>query len=97
MAKKPAFHAELTQAMPKPSKEATDYETEGHLRTLGEAADIISDPAKLKKVHKLAGRKHKAVTGMIEPMLKPKKKIKSIGDLKAKANEMAMDDDGDDE
>lgn len=45
-----------------------DYETKGHLSTLMDAEMIKSDPEKMKKVHKLAGRHHKA--------------IKSIKDLK---------------
>lgn len=87
--------AELTQAMPKQSKADMDYETQNHMRTLGEAADILSDPEKVKKVHKLAGRRHKAISGMIEPKLKAPKKIGSIQDLKdrrAKMNEMDEDD-----
>lgn len=49
-----------------------DYETQNHLRTLMDAEMIKSDPVKMDKVHKLAGRHHKA--------------IKSISDLKELRN-----------
>lgn len=77
--------ASLENSIPKPSKQDMDYETEGHLKTLGEAADIMNNPAKLKRVHKLAGRKHKAVMGLIAPAIAPPK-VKTLADLKAKAN-----------
>lgn len=70
--------ASLEQAMPKESE--NDYETEGHLRTLGDAADIMGDQDKMDKVHALAGRKHKAVMGLLEKH--GKKKFKSLDDLK---------------
>ena len=41
-----------------------DYETQGHLRTLIEAHGIMSDPTKMAKVHKLAGRHNKAITSI---------------------------------
>lgn len=41
-----------------------DYETQGHLRTLIDAHGIMSDPAKMEKVHKLAGRHNKAITSI---------------------------------
>lgn len=59
----------LTQSQgPVADKASDDYETQGHLRTLMDAEMIKADPEKMKKVHKLAGRHHKA--------------IKSIKDLK---------------
>lgn len=71
-----------------------DYETQGHLETIVKAHQILMDPDKMKKVHKLAGRHEKA--------------IKSIGDLKdlvqkkygpqpktAKQQSSDNDDDGD--
>lgn len=85
--------ASLEQSIPKPSKADQDMETEGHLRTLNDAADIMSNPQKLKRVHKLAGRRHKALAGMIEPVLAAPK-IKSLSDLKAKASQ-PLDDDED--
>lgn len=45
-----------------------DPEAQSHLRTLLDAEMIKQDPAKMAKVHKLAGRHQKAIT--------------SIGDLK---------------
>lgn len=38
-----------------------DYETKGHMSTLIEAHGIMSDPEKMKKVHKLVGRHAKAI------------------------------------
>jgi hypothetical protein len=43
---------------------SNDYEVQGHLRTLIEAHGIMSDPAKMEKVHKLAGRHNKAITSI---------------------------------
>jgi hypothetical protein len=63
MSKKTSFP--LTQAMPSAaSKSEEDYQTEGHLRTLMDAENIKSDPEKMKKVHKLAGRHKKAITSI---------------------------------
>ncbi len=91
--------ASLQQAIPGPSQKDMDYETEGHLRTLGDAADIISDPHKLKRVHKLAGRRHKALAGLIGKVKKDPK-INSLDDLRKVANKGGidkMDDDGDED
>lgn len=41
-----------------------DYETEGHLDTLLRAHDIMHDEGKMKKVHKLAGRRKKAISSL---------------------------------
>lgn len=86
--------ASLEQAMPKPTKSEDDYETEDNMRTMHQAARIASDPKKLQKVHKLAGRRHKALTGMIEPMMKSSA-VRSTDDLRKISNKKAMDDDGD--
>lgn len=90
--------ASLEQSVGKPSGEP-DYETEDAMRTMHSAAAIAANPAKLKKVHKLAGRRHAALTGMIEPILKKPKKFKSLDDLKAYAgkdkSKPEPDDDGD--
>lgn len=83
---KKAVGAELGQSLPQPSEPKDDYQMEDDMRTMHSAAKIAADPAKLKKVHKLAGRRHKALTGMIEPLLKVKAKVKSLDDLKALAN-----------
>lgn len=63
--------ASQTNAIEAPKDLENDYEAQGHLRTIIEAHGIINDPEKMKKVHKLAGRHHKAVQG-----------IKSIEELK---------------
>lgn len=91
MKKSKMMGASLEQAMPMEH----DHETEGHLRTLAEAADIMGDHEKLQKVHKLAGRKHKGVMGLIAPKMKSPK-IKSLADLKAKASSMSKEPDEDD-
>lgn len=79
--------ASLENSIPGPGKADEDYQNESNLGTMHAAAKIAADPVALKQVHKLAGRRHKALTGMIEPMLKPaKKSIKSLDDLKAVAN-----------
>lgn len=73
--------ASLEQAMPKPSSDQEDYETEDHLRTLHKASEIMKDKPKLKKIHALAGRKHKAVQDLVAPHL-GEKKIRSTDDLR---------------
>jgi hypothetical protein len=65
MAKK--ARAELSQAVPsgaanvKDGDVENDYETQNHLRTIMDAHGIINDKVKMLKVHKLAGRHHKAI------------------------------------
>lgn len=88
--------ASLENSVAAPSKSQTDYETEDQMRTMHQAAAIAADPSKLKKVHKLAGRRHKALSGMLEPLMKPKAKIKSLDDLKARASKPLDDQDDDD-
>lgn len=78
MAKKVTANLENAVAPPKKDLE-NDYEAQGHLRTLIEAHGIMNDPDKMKKVHKLAGRHHKAISG-----------IKSIEELKQKRNELGL-------
>lgn len=41
-----------------------DYETQGHLDTIIKAHQILMDPEKMKKVHKLAGRHQKAISSI---------------------------------
>lgn len=86
--------ASLEQAMPKPSKSEMDYQVEGDMSDMHRASAIAADPARLKKVHKLAGRKHKVLMGMVEPLLKGKK-IKSIDDLKKARDNFGKDSDED--
>ena len=62
-----------------PDKGPSEYETQNHLRTLIDAHEIINNPDKMKAVHKLAGRHHKAVSG-----------IRSLQQLRAVANEKHM-------
>ena len=71
----------LQQAMPASPKSETDYQAEDDMRTMHQASQIVSDSTRLKKVHKMAGRKHKALMGMLEPMMK-ESKPRSIQDLK---------------
>ncbi len=78
MAKKVTAALENSVAPPKEDLE-NDYETQNHLRTLIDAHGIMNDPDKMKKVHKLAGRHHKAISG-----------IKSIDELKQKRNELGL-------
>lgn len=63
MSKKIAFP--LAQAAgPVATKSEEDYQTQGHLKTILDAHEIMNDPVKLKKVHKLAGRHKKAITSL---------------------------------
>lgn len=58
----------LGEAMPDitedESTEPMDYETKEHMETLLKSHDIMNDPVKLRAVHKLAGRHHKAIRGI---------------------------------
>lgn len=86
--------ANLAGSMP---SQDMDYQTDNHLRTLREAGDILSDPEKMGKVHKLAGRHDKALKGMLAlSPHKEKGKIKSLADLRAKANAKNNEPDEDD-
>lgn len=77
--------AELSQAMPAvASPEQHDYETQGHLDTLIKAHGIMNDGEKMKKVHALAGRQHKALAGI------KKVSVTSTDDLRKISNKMAM-------
>lgn len=67
----------LSQSVGADPKAAPDkWETQGHLDTLIKAHEIMNNPVHLKAVHKLAGRHHKAISG-----------IKSLGDLKELSNQ----------
>lgn len=61
--------------------DSDDYATQGHLRTLMDAEMLKEDPAKMEKVHALAGRHHKALKG-----IKKIKPVKSVDDLKSASN-----------
>lgn len=71
-----------------PSKPVDDYESQGHLRTLIEAHGIMNDPEKMAKVHKLAGRHHKAIRGIQDikdrynEMVKPKSPMATLAGTK---------------
>lgn len=86
MAKKVTENLENAVSPPKQDLE-NDYETQNHMRTLIDAHGIMSDPIKMAKVHKLAGRHHKAITGIKDlkdryaDMTKPKAPKPQIGDL----------------
>lgn len=73
MASKKMKGAALEQAMPsltadKSTKEdidpMNDYETQGHMRTILDAHEIMNNPDKMAKVHKLAGRHAKAIRSL---------------------------------
>jgi hypothetical protein len=70
--------ARLMQSVSKPEEK---YELEEGLRSLERAAEVLADKEKMAKIHKLAGRKHKALMGMMPPE-KKKHKIKNLDDLK---------------
>lgn len=63
-----------------PSKDHSmdEYEIKNHMDTLIKAHEIASDPEKMAKVHKLAGRHKKAITSIKQlkdkyaDMVKPK-------------------------
>lgn len=66
MSKKPTG-ASLGQAQPsiKGDKSTFEpYETEGHMRTLMDAHEVANNPAKMRAVHKLAGRHTKALSAI---------------------------------
>lgn len=71
-----------------PSAPENDYESQGHLRTLIEAHGIMNDPVKMAKVHKLAGRHHKAIKGIQDikdrynEMVKPKSPMATLAGTK---------------
>lgn len=83
--------ARLQNAMPQPA-EQNDYETQGHLRTLIDAHEIMNDEGKMKKVHKLAGRHAKAIRGLKD--ISEYKNAKYGGQAKPKAG-AGMNDSGD--
>lgn len=47
-----------------PNKAPDKWETQNHLDTLIKAHEIVNNPVHMKAVHKLAGRHHKAVSGI---------------------------------
>ncbi len=59
MSKKKSKMPEVAQPHPD-----NDYETKSHLSTLMDAELIKGDHDKMKKVHALAGRHHKALQGI---------------------------------
>jgi hypothetical protein len=78
--------ASLQAAMPSIEKdEATapnEYETKEHLNHLIKAHEIMNDPAKMKAIHKLAGRHSKAIKSIKELKdLHPEKYGKPAGNM----------------
>ncbi len=69
-------------AAPAPSDHDAQYDLDQILR----AEEIKSDPEKMERIKKVAGRKHKALSGLIGG----KKEIRSIDDIRKASNEMAM-------
>ena len=92
MAKKKAMTMPAEAAMP--SKADKDYEAEDAYRDMERAHQHKQNPDLMERVKKHAGRKHKAISGLHKELGledKPKKKeFKSIADLRAHRNEMAM-------
>lgn len=76
----------LQNTVPSPVKEedpVDNYQVQDHLRTLTDAHKIINDPEKMAKVHKLAGRHAKALSGIKDmPIPDADPKIKSTDDLR---------------
>lgn len=75
-----------------------DYETKNHLDTLMQAEMIKADPVKMAKVHKLAGRHMKALSGIKAPPEIKAPRITSIKQLKGALNQKfgpSGDNDGD--
>jgi hypothetical protein len=58
--------ARLQDSLPQPkiAEPENDYETQNHMRTLMDAHEIMNNPDKMEKVHKLAGRHAKAIRGI---------------------------------
>ena len=54
----------MMAAMPEMSPEMDHHETMNHMKTLVDAHEIMQDKKKMKKVHKLSGRHHKAITSL---------------------------------
>ena len=74
-----------------PEPAENDHEARQHLNTILEAHGIMGDKGKMEKVHKLAGRHHKAITS-----------IKGLKDhyndkFGAKKKSFVIDDDADGE
>lgn len=73
-----------------PAKEedpVDNYQVQDHLRTLTDAHKIINDPEKMAKVHKLAGRHAKALSGIKDmPVPGDAPKMKSTNDLRNFSN-----------
>lgn len=86
----------LQNSLPQPADQ-NDYETQGHMRTLMDAHEIMNNPEKMKKVHKLAGRHAKAIRGIKDISDYKNSKYggqKNLGQLSPGAG---MSDDGDGE
>jgi hypothetical protein len=83
--------ANLEQAQPKLGADKTavdpmdDYEAKGHLDTLMNAHEIMNNPAKMAKVHALAGAKKSALKGIsaIPNINVVKPDISSVDDIKS--------------
>lgn len=58
--------AEGVASIPEMSDEMQKHETNGHMNTLLDAFDIMNDKDKMAKVHKMVGRKKKAISSLSE-------------------------------
>jgi hypothetical protein len=54
----------LAQSAPMASEKDMEMEDGMHMDTLMKAHELMTDPVKMKRVHALAGRKHKAITSL---------------------------------
>ncbi len=81
-------------AAPNPVKDEHDYEADDALRTLERAHEVKENKELMKRVHKKAGRKVAALSGLFaKPAEKAVKRPKNIEELKQMRNEMAMEKD----
>ncbi len=70
-----------------PMADNEDWESKGHLETIMKAHELMGDDEKMEKIHKLAGRHKKALEHLtsMKPIKAKEKPIKSIEEMKAKA------------
>jgi hypothetical protein len=83
--------ASLKSGSPEP--EENDYETQGNLDTLVKAHGIIHHPAKMAKVHALAGRHSSAIKAIKSTQDLKDLYDKKYGKTKVQENPLAVHDD----
>ncbi len=83
----------LMGAMPSPNPKdgsEQDYEANNAMDTIMKAHEHMANPDMMKRVHKHAGRKLKALKGLTDVVKAPG--IKNLNDLKAARDKMANPD-----